>query len=128
MIAVRSLTSILRLALVLSVLAGAASFPVRSSARPLFSPPQATLSLVEDINPGAASASTAGIVQIGDMLLISLNDGSHGYELWKSDGTAAGTDIVLDIRPGAPDAAPYNLAVVNNRVFFQADDGIHGLE
>jgi ELWxxDGT repeat protein len=30
-------------------------------------------------------------------------DGTHGYELCKTDGTVAGTVIVKDINPGAGD-------------------------
>jgi ELWxxDGT repeat protein len=33
-------------------------------------------------------------------VVFEANDGSHGYELWVSDGTAAGTYMVQDIYPG----------------------------
>ena len=36
----------------------------------------------------------------GDQVLFSANDGEHGYELWISDGSAAGTYMVADINPG----------------------------
>jgi ELWxxDGT repeat protein len=32
------------------------------------------------------------------------NDGVHGMELWKTDGTPGGTAMVKDINPGASDA------------------------
>ena len=38
---------------------------------------------------------------MGGTLFFTANDGIHGLELWKSDGTAAGTVLVKDIRPGA---------------------------
>ena len=31
------------------------------------------------------------------------NDGITGQELWKSDGTTAGTEIVIDLNSGAAD-------------------------
>ncbi|MGL5094852.1 MAG: hypothetical protein ACRDD1_04650, partial [Planctomycetia bacterium] len=41
-------------------------------------------------------------VEVGGLLFFRANDGSGtGVELWKSDGTAAGTVLVKDIFPGA---------------------------
>ena len=48
-------------------------------------------------------------------------------ELWKSDGTEAGTVIVKNINPLA-DSSPSNLTIVNGRLYFAADDGANGRE
>ena len=37
------------------------------------------------------------LTNVGGTLFFSANDGTNGGELWKSDGTAAGTVLVKDI-------------------------------
>jgi ELWxxDGT repeat protein len=54
--------------------------------------------------------------------------GTTGSELWKSDGTAAGTVIVKDINPGTANAVPQSLSVMGNYVYFSATDGVAGTE
>jgi len=43
------------------------------------------------------------------MLLFMANDGVHGYELWKSDGTPDGTALIKDINPGPTSSSPRTL-------------------
>jgi uncharacterized repeat protein (TIGR01451 family) len=53
----------------------------------------------------------------------------RGVELWKTDGTEAGTAEVADIHPGQiPGSNPSQLVNANGVLFFTADDGIHGRE
>ena len=53
--------------------------------------------LVKDINPGSDGSIPRILTNVGGTLFFAANDGTHGAELWKSDGTAAGTVMVKDI-------------------------------
>jgi len=55
-------------------------------------------------------------------------DNEHGWELWKSDGTRAGTVLVKDIKPGVKNSLPTSMANVNGLLFFSASDSLHGQE
>ena len=49
-------------------------------------------------------------------------DGSHGEEIWQSDGTTSGTFMVADIRTGPAGSTPAKLRNVDGTLFFTADD------
>jgi ELWxxDGT repeat protein len=82
-----------------------------------------------DVNPGAASSSPFSTgVAIGSTTYFTADDGVHGRELWRTDGTAAGTAMVKDINPGSAASNVGNLGNLNGTLFFTADDGTHGSE
>jgi len=37
---------------------------------------------------------------VNDLLFMAIDDGDHGFEPWKSDGSETGTILVEDIFPG----------------------------
>lgn len=80
--------------------------------------------------PGAFThpSSPQLLLTIGNTTYFSADDGVHGNELWKTDGTVTGTSLVKDINPGPADSFPFNLTNVNGTLFFTADDGTHGTE
>ena len=120
--------------------------------------------MVKDINPGTTTtwyshysgatydvtdqnSDPHNLTNVNGTLYFSANDGAHGYELWQSDGTAAGTTMVQDIYPGtylytstgsygAPlasatlpnSSSPSNLTNLNGTLLFTANDGVHGNE
>jgi ELWxxDGT repeat protein len=79
--------------------------------------------MVADINPGANSSNPQNLVAIGSTIFFTADDGTHGVELWKCDGTTAGTTMVKDIVPGAY-YSPSNLTDVNGTLFFAAGGGL----
>lgn len=57
-----------------------------------------------------------------------LSSGSDNIELWKSDGTAAGTVMVKDICPGNTSSQPIDFKAINGTLYFTANDGTSGRE
>ncbi|MGX9728586.1 MAG: ELWxxDGT repeat protein [Candidatus Electronema sp. VV] len=91
--------------------------------------------LVKDINPSTFnSMSEFPGVAVGSVYYFAASDGMNGEELWRSDGTAAGTVMVKDIYPDtdsmgyANSSHPYSLTNVNGVLYFVANDGTHGEE
>ena len=68
------------------------------------------------------------MVEINGISYFSAYDNVHGKELWKSDGTAAGTAMVKDIYLGSVSSNPANLTDVEGTLFFTAYDDTHGTE
>ena len=95
--------------------------------------------MVADLNPGpAASLSYDNGTSVGSgdsgyfpssfavvdgVAYFSAADGSHGHELWKSDGTPLGTTMVDDIAAGSASSSPQSLTAVDGTLYFVAHDG-----
>lgn len=70
----------------------------------------------------------AQTIAVGSVVYFTADDGIHGIELWRTDGTAEGTVMVQDIAPGTASSRPAELVVARNNLFFSADDSTNGRE
>ncbi len=66
--------------------------------------------------------------ELNGVYYFNANDGIHGFELWRSDGTSAGTYMVKDINPGADSSNVNDIITVGNKLYFSAYDADHGQE
>ncbi|AXG72247.1 ELWxxDGT repeat protein [Kordia sp. SMS9] len=85
--------------------------------------------MVKDINPGSQSSmrnfnDKQPFTVINDILYFYANDGVNGFELWRSDGTDAGTFMIKDIHTGGASnhSYPRSFVVLNNTIYFIASD------
>lgn len=57
------------------------------------------------------------------------DQGELGAELWRTDGTEAGTQLVKDINPASKaEGYPKLLTVLKDKLYFKANDGVNGEE
>ena len=94
-----------------------------------------TAALVKDIDPGDDDMDTfpdnslpQRLVSFNGNLFFSADDGVAGRELWKSDGTAAGTAMVSDITLGPLAGNPRNITPLDNLLLFSATELSSGTE
>jgi ELWxxDGT repeat protein len=87
-----------------------------------------TVSALGDLYASGSSAPTE-YVELGGWIYFAAADATHGRELWKTDGTAANTQLVKDINTnGTAGSAPTELTVYDDKLYFAANDGTSGVE
>ncbi len=88
-------------------------------------------SFVKDIVTGPNGSNYQDAYHLfsaGSYLLFMARTPSSGVELWRSDGTDAGTILLKDINPGPDSSAVQFFQPFSNMVLFSANDGSHGIE
>ncbi len=70
----------------------------------------------------------ASFALLNNVAYFNATDGINGAELWRSDGTAAGTYMVKDINAGAATSGPYNITATNGKLYFSAFTDDYGWE
>ncbi|MEM8532496.1 MAG: ELWxxDGT repeat protein [Chloroflexota bacterium] len=89
-----------------------------------------TTSIVKIVR-GEEPADDVGLYQmivVDNTIFFTAQSEGHGTELWKSDGTAAGTQMVRDINPGTASSLPATLTDIDGTLFFTAIDSRTGRE
>jgi len=85
--------------------------------------------VVKEINASGHAidpSSVNPIAALGNTIIFAANDGAKGIELWKSDGSPAGTVLLKDISTGSSN--PSYLTPLNGKVVFRATDTTNGIE
>ena len=96
-----------------------AAIPARATSVP-------TLTVIDTINPGADSSSPLYFTPLGDYLYFRAIDGTHGRELWRTNGTT--TTLVADINSGGNNSDPGGFTALGDFLYFRATDATHGRE
>jgi ELWxxDGT repeat protein len=79
------------------------------------------VSLLKDINPGSANSDLFKNTKMHNgVLYFQANDGSHGNELWRTDGTEKGTYLIEDLNPGIANANPTYCEIIGDDFYFSA--------
>ena len=84
--------------------------------------------MVKDINPGNNSSyywiegfmtGNLFIIHQGE-LYFGCDDGVHGVEICRSDGTTEGTRLAVDATPGENSSWPLRLTSMGEKIYFTA--------
>ena len=98
----------------------------------------ATITTPSDTPPTYWGAPPEGFTAAGSVVYFTADDGVHGSELWRTDGTAAGTTMIKDIATGTftgwdneprPESSyPSGIVPFAGGILFTAEDGVNGGE
>lgn len=103
---------------------------------------EAGVELVKEINPDGSSFPMGFTLVLEDiftpvydqefpiegLVFFMADDGTHGSELWATDGSEENTYLVKDINPGENGSLYGEFTAMGSKVYFKAWDGINGDE
>ncbi|MEP7008883.1 MAG: ELWxxDGT repeat protein [Acidobacteriota bacterium] len=83
---------------------------------------------IADLAPGPEGSFPYGFVRLGSVTLFAATVPGLGGELWRTDGTAAGTFLLGDANPGAESAHPLFLGDLGGEAYYRECDDAAGCE
>src|SRR4029077_1305817 len=66
----------------------------------------------------SGSSSPQGLTQLGSILVFLADTQANGREVWRTDGTPAGTQLIADLIPGPTSGAIGDMAIANGLLFY----------
>src|SRR5438270_10278726 len=77
------------------------------------------VTMLKDIVSGASGSNPTNFTDVGGVAYFAATDAAHGTELWRSDGTNAGTSVI-DIVAGSGSSMSAELIAVGDTLYFVA--------
>ena len=84
--------------------------------------------MVADLRPGPLSSHPQALRALDGYLILAADDGVHGLEPWRSDGTFGGTFLLGDVLAGRRSSSPRDFAVAGEWLLFNAGRPAAGYE
>ena len=66
--------------------------------------------------PGLGAGTANSVAAVGSVAFFCAIDADHGAELWRTDGTPAGTAMVADLAPGPDSSSPASLTRLGDQL------------
>ena len=86
------------------------------------------IKLVKDIYTGTFGSDPNYFTDASKYFVFSADFSGKGTEVWKSDGTDAGTSLLADIEPGFNGSFPEAYVLIDGNLFFSATTSSNGRE
>ena len=80
----------------------------------------ATAGITSLMIAGPDTQNSRVLPSTSERIFMPVRTASQGVELWRSDGTLAGTSIVTDLYPGSSGSTPTLLGVAGGKLYFSA--------
>jgi ELWxxDGT repeat protein len=85
--------------------------------------------MIKDIYVGSNASYPGYFTNFNDSVaFFTASDSLHGRELWRTDGTAAGTSMIMDINPGTSHSYPKFIDTIGGKMVFFAKTNASGRE